>query len=377
MANIFKSYLDNLGNGLVSGITRPKGNLGDWQHASRLYTDDNQAYAPKTKFLYHVVFDMYDGFDRAAPELSARHRNEINMLVKSVDLPSYAVDADVKNMYNRKKVVQTGISYDPVNITFHDDNYGVITKLMEAYYRYYYRDGSIVTPGVSPAYGARNTYSVDSFERYRYGLDTGIETPFFKQITIYQLARRKYFSYSLINPLVSGFSHDTLDQTDANGLMEHKMSLLYESVLYGTGDVSENTITGFGKAHYDQTPSPLTIKSGGNSNLFGQGGVLGGIGSVAGDIMSGNLSLGTALTAVNTYKNAKKMSKSAVAAELTGLATGALVGGIAAAAVYAFPSGAGGPPETATVSPTVDTADPAYAQKVASFQQMYDDFSED
>ena len=51
MANFLSGFLDNLG----SGLSRPKGNLGDFAHASRLFTDSRMRLAPKTKFLYHVV----------------------------------------------------------------------------------------------------------------------------------------------------------------------------------------------------------------------------------------------------------------------------------------------------------------------------------
>jgi hypothetical protein len=46
----------------VADFTNPKGNLGDFQHAARLFVDDNLRLAPKTKFNFYVVFTI----DRAA-----------------------------------------------------------------------------------------------------------------------------------------------------------------------------------------------------------------------------------------------------------------------------------------------------------------------
>ena len=60
-----------------------------------------------------------------------RLKLELNMLVKAVDLPKFSVQTVTKNMYNRKKNLQTTLEYDPVNITFHDDNLGLTTTLME------------------------------------------------------------------------------------------------------------------------------------------------------------------------------------------------------------------------------------------------------
>ena len=46
------------------------------------------------------------------------------------------------NQYNRKRIVQTKIKYDPVEINFHDDNRNLITSLWYDYYTYYYNDAN-------------------------------------------------------------------------------------------------------------------------------------------------------------------------------------------------------------------------------------------
>ena len=53
MANILNGFLDNV----LQGATNPGGNLKDYQHAARLFVDDGMRLAPKTKFLYHCVFE--------------------------------------------------------------------------------------------------------------------------------------------------------------------------------------------------------------------------------------------------------------------------------------------------------------------------------
>src|SRR6056300_2022860 len=167
MANILNGFLNNV----LQGATNPGGNLKDYQHAARLFTDDGMRLAPKTKFLYHVVFELSASAQKVIPQLDQRHKQEINMLVKSADLPKFSIQTATKNMYNRKKNLQTSIEYDPVNITFHDDNMGLTTTLMEAYYRYYYRDGNYRSEGISPPYNPRNTYQGKELQNYRYGLD--------------------------------------------------------------------------------------------------------------------------------------------------------------------------------------------------------------
>lgn len=304
MANILNGFLNNLGN----GATNPRGTLGDYKHASRLYVDSAFRLAPKTKYLYHVVFNLSPAATNVIPQLKLRHVNEINLLVKSIDLPKYNIATTTKNQYNRKKNVQTSIEYDPVNIAFHDDNLGITTTLMEAYYRYMFKDGNYSKEGISPEFASRNTYAGEQFHKYRYGLDNNKLVPFFDSITVYQLSRKEYIGYQLVNPTVTGFQHDSMDQSDSQGLSQNQMTVAYEAVFYSRGPVSEDSPAGFATDHYDKTPSNLSIAGGGTQSLLGQGGVLGSISDVANELASGEASLSTALKAVNTFQNAKNLS---------------------------------------------------------------------
>ena len=79
--------------------------LRDQQHAARLFSDSQFQLLPKIRYMFHVAFSLNTNALRDS-EFLLKHKNEINMLVKSVDLPSYNVSADVLNQYNRKKIVQ-------------------------------------------------------------------------------------------------------------------------------------------------------------------------------------------------------------------------------------------------------------------------------
>ena len=367
MANILNGFLNNV----LQGATNPGGNLKDYQHAARLFTDDGMRLAPKTKFLYHVVFELSASAQKVIPQLDQRHKQEINMLVKSADLPKFSIQTATKNMYNRKKNLQTSIEYDPVNITFHDDNMGLTTTLMEAYYRYYYRDGNYRSEGISPPYNPRNTYQGKELQNYRYGLDNDHVEPFFNKITIYQMARHEYLGYTLVNPLITGLTHDQMDSADNSTPSQNQISVAYEAVFYSRGPVGENSPKGFATAHYDKTPSPLTIGGGGTSSLFGGGGVIGGISDVLGDIAGGQFNLGTALTAFNTFKNAKSLSKEGLREEgfniLKRTVTNIGREGVSGLGNISIPkqSGNGGTASTtSTVGGTVNTTSALYQDKI-------------
>ena len=81
----------------------------DQRHASRLFVDDQFRLAPKHKFLFHVAFSINPAACKNI-NLTQRHRNEIGMLVKNIDLPGFEVTVESANQYNRKKKIQASRS---------------------------------------------------------------------------------------------------------------------------------------------------------------------------------------------------------------------------------------------------------------------------
>ena len=326
MANKLNGFLDNV----VSGALSPKGNLGDFAHGARLYVDDAHRLSPKHKFLYHVSFNLNPVAVKIIPQLETR---EINMLVKSVDLPKYSISTTLKHQYNKKANLQTRLDYDPINIVFHDDNYGQVTAMWEAYYRYYYKDGNYASLNgssdpvtTSGAYQRSNTYQAEG-NHYRYGLDNDSHSHFFESIQIYQLHRHRYTCFTLVNPIISEWGHDTMENSSSDPV-QNTMQIQYETVWYSRGGIVEGSAPkSFGPAsgHYDKMPSPNSLAGGGASNLFGQGGVAAGAADVFGDITSGQAFssptsfLGTVLKTTSVIGNAKSLSKDGLRQEGFGI----------------------------------------------------------
>ena len=346
------SFLNGFLDNLSSGALNPKGTLGDYQHAARMFVDDNHRLTPKVKFLYHVTFNINPAATAVIPQLRQKHMNELNMLVKTAQLPAFNIQTDVKHQYNRKRVVQKRIDYQPVNITFHDDNFGVTTAMWEAYYRYYYRDGNYAAVGPAGGIEPLNK-QFDQYNRgtqfgalqYRYGLDNDSFDPFFTSITISQLSRKNYTSFTLVNPMISAWQHDTMDYS-ASDLVQSQMTIDYETVHYSRGPIGANGPKGFAEEHYDKTPSPNSLSGGGAASLLGVGGVLAGGMGVLDDITGGKANFGTVLRAANILQNAGGLTRGGIGQELLGDAIGSLgqaagidVSGVAG---LAFPKGAGG-----------------------------------
>lgn len=301
-------------------------NLRDYQHSRRLFTDDDMRLAPKTKFLYHVSFSI----NTAALSLTNlnfkyRHQNEINMLVKTAELPKFNIQTDTLNQYNRKKNVQVKVDYQPVQIKFHDDNDGVTRQLWEAYFKYYYADS---TSALTNENYFRNAMKGAPFIRSAYGLDNNSYQPFFNDITIYQMTKKRWNSYKLVNPIIQSWNHDSLDYS-SNQPGEQSMTLIYESVAYGNGVVEQGSPPGFGLEHYDGELSPARLGAAGSL-----AGAISGAASIFGAVSSGQAfaspvnALATAITAVNTYQNVKSLANQRVS---LGDAIAGVSGGLTAA----------------------------------------------
>lgn len=264
-------YFDNL-----SSLGKVKGNLGDFAHASATFLRNNHRLAPKFKFLFHVNFSINP---QALVGLNDYLKvTEFNLLVESAQLPSFTLDTETLNMYNKKRIVQTKINYEPVEIVFHDDMAGLTSLLWETYYRYYFQDGTYTslnsdgsTNNNPRAYQNNPVRNIPRSFNYRYGLDKGNNTPnvpFFNSITINQLhtidTNRKHTSITLLNPMIQTFSHDRVEY-GANDFMKNTMRVEYESVIYGRNDTREDSPSGFANiAHYDKQPSPLGTSAPGN-----------------------------------------------------------------------------------------------------------------
>lgn len=321
--------------------------LRDFNHASKTFRTNSYQNSPKLKFLFHTYFDI----NPAAYGKGLANGTNIGLLVKTVKLPSFTFATQELNQYNRKRIVQTKIKYDPINISFHDDGGNTVRDMWKAYYTYYYKDGSkpnvalagarggrnIATPagvsqaGAASAYNTRTQYdpSIQGNADWGYigepsGGGLGPKVPFFKRITVFGFNQHNWVAYTLINPIITRFGHDTYSYSETSGTMEMTMDLDYETVVYDSGALDGrspgNIVSGFGdEATYDRRLSPIA-KPGANATILGQGGLVNAVGGTLDALSQGNIlgAVQTAGTAYNTFKNVN-LKNVAVRETLTGL----------------------------------------------------------
>ena len=312
--------------------TSTNGKIFDYSHATQLFVADNYRLAPKYSYLYYVKFDKDT---RVADIKDNGPLVETGQLVSAVSLPKFTVDSKVLNAYNRPNNVQTKVKYDPVNITFHDDNSNTVINFWRDYYEYYYRDADYRfknDDSTTSNYQQKHKYTFNNaapLNRWGYSPRGGSnEIHFLKNIRIYSLGSGAFTEYVLVNPIITSFQHGQHTAGEV-GTMTHVMTINYEAVLYYYGRVTSDTsIAGMVNLHYDRRPSSLTPTGLGGAGfgggfsrprvfgargVFGNGGILDTTDQIIGDIGGGNLG-GALVKGFKAYQNNKGANLKDIAA---------------------------------------------------------------
>lgn len=318
--------------GDVLGGAVKNDNLRDYQHASRTFRSGNYALLPKSKNQWHISFEinpevnfsvssarlkmLADSLSRFSSASSTVTENlaQMSVLCKNVKLPAYRFETKRYNQYNRQIIGINKISYEPINVEFHDDSLNVIRNFWDCYYTYYiqdarYRKFQSLQGGMQiPKEWRQDDTSYSSLYSNNFadhwGLDTVNSTqldrtiPFFRNIKVYHFSRPvdavgssednlpHYSEYTLINPIITSFEHDTLDYTSSEGTT-NRMTIEYETVLYNQGVIKEpipgragnqveefSEMSGFKQVndrYRDKSKSPLNNPT---ASILGQTGLL-------------------------------------------------------------------------------------------------------
>jgi len=292
--------------------------LKDYRHAAKTFRTNGYQNSPRFKFLFHVYFNLNTTDIPPLRQIFVgSDSSTVGLLVKTIDLPRYQLDVDVMNQYNRKRLIQKRIQYQPVTVKFHDDGGDLIRNMWYNYFSYYYKDpsqkyqvitntngssGNSQVQSAGFSYNARDIYSYQRQvgdwgyvgESYSDGTNTaGGKPAFFRDITIFGFDQHKWVSYVLINPMITDWDHDTYDYSQSDGVMENSMTINYETVKYYSGAIGgarpDTNATGFGDpATYDEDPSPLS-RPGGTRSVLGQGGLIDAGVGIIGDLQSGSV----------------------------------------------------------------------------------------
>jgi hypothetical protein len=187
-------------------------------------------------------------------------------------MPSFKIETAPLNQYNRKRLSQTKIAFEPIKMVFHDVADGKTLKFWEMYYRYYFADGNepgknitnVPTfkgtyyedgGGAGPGRGTQGEMLVNSLSSTNTnGVKSGIQNivsdtldnhnfgfnlptvqnirNLIQTIDIFQVHGGRFNEVTLVNPRVSAFTHDVLSYAAGDKTLEITFTFEYEYAYY-------------------------------------------------------------------------------------------------------------------------------------------------
>ncbi len=166
-------------------------------------------------------------------------RVRMSSLVRTADMPQVEFQTQTMNEYNKKKIVNTGVQYQPVTIRVVDTASNAWLQIIMKYFAYHYmnprnkgqqgdRDINSTNIGwggadfIGTQYGSGGTYDSN-----RYGYNPNANPNFFERIDYVLYHGQKGVQYSLLNPVMTGFTHTPIDYA-SNDVAEFTMTFQYE-----------------------------------------------------------------------------------------------------------------------------------------------------
>jgi len=167
-------------------------------------------------------------------------RTTISSLVRTAQMPGVQFKTETLNEYNRKKIVNTGVEYDPVNMTVYDTVGNEWLILLMKYFAYHYMnprnkhsvDDRDVAGHINRFTGIEEINSFFGaeglFDSNRAGYNTNRTPHFFERIDYVLYHGNKGVQYSLINPVLTSFKASDIDYGTSD-FRSFELGLTYES----------------------------------------------------------------------------------------------------------------------------------------------------
>ena len=225
----------------------------DFRNAYHLRPDTNP---PRQKFQGYVNFILNrELFARLFGSVdNSVFRTQISSLVRKASLPDITFKTETKNSYNRKKIIQTGVEYDPISLTVMDTVGNEWLSLLMNYYSYHFmnvRNKTLRTDRdpVRPAgtstlmqnsvFGgtagaqtaATGTPNIDQetvYDSNAYGYNINQDPNFFERIDFILYHGNKGVQYSIINPTLKSLKMGDIDYSSSD-ILEYELTFDYEN----------------------------------------------------------------------------------------------------------------------------------------------------
>ena len=171
------------------------------QEVFRSDTRDFQDLVPRQKFNFRLLFETNDA------------QWEV-LRVVSVTMPGFNFDTQIMHQYNKKRVIQSKMNFDPITVTFYDTFDNEFMDLLREYTQHYYNSGKGIDyfnetarEVIDPIYTTSMGYNpTNAIGRY-----------FFTRIIVEQAGNANVTNRQTIlkNPIITTVQSDTLSYADS------------------------------------------------------------------------------------------------------------------------------------------------------------------
>ena len=229
--------------------------------AAKLYTSgsDFQA-APRQQHQFVIVFNLYpdvaDDFLTPQQNFLKEFKDRLHFICHTVDAPNFSVVQDVINQYNRKRVINRKVEFDPLTVRMFDTHDGLGIKFIKLLYEFEFDSARLYKRKSASSSGLHHetdnyTQSIlqpsEMFSRtHNFGLREfeGNSHRILKSIDLYQLAGKIYTKTRIVHPRLSRMDMDTFDYSSSQAV-NLAMGFVYENLLFEEVNVE------FEEAGYD------------------------------------------------------------------------------------------------------------------------------
>ena len=221
-------------------------------------------------------------------EDSLKLRTRLSSLIRTAQLPEVTINTEIKNSFNRKRIITTGREYAPVNLTIFDTIQNEWLTVLMKYFTYNFRDATNKSKNSTAsgvplpveqdrevvweqfnesiiAYNNETKHASNSqnkgFDSDAFGYSPSYYKNFFERIDIVLYHGDKGVQYSLVNPVITTINFGDIDYADS-GFKDFNLSLQYE---YFT--VSDNMNFELGEADLDRFERMDGVELPGSRNI--------------------------------------------------------------------------------------------------------------
>jgi hypothetical protein len=201
------------------------------------------AAMPRQKFLYYATFNPNRNL-YSNNRLSS-WQTGIAFQIHKVDRPKANPQVKELSQYNRKRLVQTGIEYSDIGISFWDTVDDRVLAVWRDYYRWYFGDGRSKTYGWKTPVVQQNFTAANGWGFSPPDVVTW-DTNFFDSLDIYVFYGHKFTQMRVYNPKITAMNWDSME-SESSSLAACDMTIKHEGFEYFkvAAPITQNEITLF------------------------------------------------------------------------------------------------------------------------------------